>query len=118
MENARLTAARWSPDQQADLRTRYAGTRLDELDSLVDRGRTDQIPAAISALDSALGAAQRSLGNISGPRSGALDRRVRTLRAGQTAELTSLVKRLPATTPTAARVRIQGAVQRSLSGDR
>lgn len=118
VENARLTATRWSPNQQADLRTRFASTRLEELDGLVDSGRTDQIPAAISALDSALAAAHKSLGGISGRRAGTLDQRLRGLRAGQTAELTSLVKRLPSTTPTAARVRIEGAVERSLSGDR
>jgi hypothetical protein len=117
VENARLTAAR-SPGQRAELRTQYAGTRLHELDSLVDGGRTDRIPSAISALDSALAAAQRSVGATSGQRSTALDGRLRGLRAGQTAELTSLVKRLPSTTPTAARVKIEGAVQRSLAGDR
>jgi hypothetical protein len=90
------------------LRTQYAGTRPHELDSLVDGGRTDRIPSAISALDSALAAAQRSVGATSGQRSTALDGRLRGLRAGQTAELTSLVRRLPSITPTAARVKIEG----------
>lgn len=115
-ENARLAVA-LSPEQRADLRSRYAATRLDELEGLVDDGRIDQIPSAISALDGALAAAQRSLGTT-GPRAGTLDQRLRQVRAGQTAELTSLVKRLPSTTPTAARVKIEGAVDRSLSGDR
>lgn len=115
-ENARLAVA-LSPEQRADLRSRYAATRLDELEGLVDGGRIDQIPSAISALDGALAAAQRSLGTTGAP-AGTLDQRLRQVRAGQTAELTSLVKRLPSTTPTAARVKIEGAVNRSLSGDR
>jgi hypothetical protein len=117
VENARLTAAR-SSAQRAELRTEYAGTRLHELDSLVDAGRANRIPRAIAALDSALTAAHRSVGDAGGRQTGALDGRLRELRDGQTAELTSLVKRLPSTTPTAARVKIEGAVRRSLAGDR
>ena len=113
VENARLTAAHWSPRQQADLRTNFASTRLHELDSLVGHGRVDQIPTAIAALDGALVAAQRAEGAAGGGPGG--DQRLRDLRAGRTAELTSLVRRLPSTTPAAARVKIEGAVQRSLS---
>jgi hypothetical protein len=112
-----MTAAR-SPAQRAELRTQYAGTRLHELDSLVGAGRADRIPGAISALDSALTAAHRSVGDAGGLRVGELDGRLRELRAGQTAELTSLVRRLPSTTPTVARVKIEGAVRRSLAADR
>jgi len=114
VENARLTAAHWSPRQRADLRTNFTSSRLHELDSLVGHGRVDQIPTAIAALDGALVAAQRAEGAAGGGPGG--DQRLRDLRAGRTAELTSLVRRLPSTTPAAARVKIEGAVQRSLSG--
>lgn len=118
VENARLTAARWSPNRAADERTRIARTRLGELDRLVGAGRVDQIPTAISALDGAVAAAQRAIGALTGREDltrAALDQSLRDLRSGQTAELTSLLKRLPSSTPVAARVKIEGAVRRSLS---
>ena len=121
VESARLTAAHWSADRTADERTHVASTRLDELDELVSTGQIERIPAAISALDKALGTAHRAVGSVTGQRDparvAALDQRLSDLRAGRTAQLTSLVKRLPSSTPVAARVKIEGAVERSLSED-
>jgi hypothetical protein len=121
VENARLTAALWSPDREAGERTRIARTRLSELDRLVSAGRVEQIPTAISALDRAVAAAQRTFGSLTGQerstQAAALDERLRDLRAGRTAQLTSLPRRLPSSTPVAARVKIEGAVERSLSQD-
>jgi hypothetical protein len=122
VENARLAAALGSPSRTAGERARIAGTRLDELDELVAAAQVERIPAAILALDHALSGARAAAGSVTGTgdpaRAAALDRRLDDLRAGRTAQLTSLLKRLPSSTPVAARVRIQGAVQRSLSEDR
>ncbi len=119
VENARLTAARWSSDRTVDERTRIARSRLAELHQLVASGRTDRIASAISTLDGAVNAAQRAAGTVNGlqdpARLAALNGRLGNLRAGRTAELTSLVRRLPSTTPVAARVEIEGAVERSLA---
>ena len=121
VENARLAAAMGSPGRTAGERARIAGTRLDELDELVATAQVERIPAAILALDHALSGARAAAGSVTGTgdpaRAAALDRRLDDLRAGRTAQLTSLLKRLPSSTPVAARVRIQGAVQRSLSED-
>jgi hypothetical protein len=121
VENARLAAAIGSSSRTAGERARIAGTRLDELDELVATAQVERIPAAILALDHALSSARAAAGSVTGTRDPAraapLDRRLDELRAGRTAQLTSLLKRLPSSTPVAARVRIQGAVQRSLSGD-
>jgi hypothetical protein len=121
VENARLAAAMGSPSRTAGERARIAGTRLDELDELVATAQVERIPGAILALDHALSSARAAAGSVTGTgdpaRAAALDRRLDDLRAGRTAQLTSLLKRLPSSTPVAARVRIQGAVQRSLSED-
>jgi hypothetical protein len=119
VENARLTAARWSPSRSALERTRIARARLRELDRLVSAGRVDRIPTAISALDSAVATAQLALGAVTGRQrpalAAALDDGLRELHADRTAELASLLRRLPSSTPVAARVKIEGAVERSLS---
>ncbi len=119
VENARLTAARWSPSRTALERTRIARARLSELDRLVSAGGVDQIPTAIAALDSAVATAQVAGGTVTGKqrpfRAAGLDDGLRELRADRTAELASLLRRLPSSTPVAARVKIEGAVERSLS---
>ncbi len=119
VENARLAAASWSPNRTADERAHIARTRLGELDQLVADGSVERIPGAITGVDSAMAAAQHAIGALRGQddlaRVAALQGRLRDLRAGRTAELTSLVRRLPSSTPVAARVRIEGTVERSLS---
>jgi hypothetical protein len=120
VESARMTTVAWSPGRAADERARTAGTRLQELDELVSSGDVPRILGAISALDRALAAAQDAAAAVTGragpARLAALDERMRALRAGRTAQLTSLARRLPLTTPVAARVQIEGAVRRSLAG--
>jgi anti-sigma factor RsiW len=119
VENARLHAARWSPSRSALERIRSARARLSELHRLVSAGRIDRIPTAISALDGAVATTQLAVGAVAGPLrpagASALDDGLRELRADRTAELTSLPRRLPSSTPVAARVKIEGAVELSLS---
>ncbi|HEX9343961.1 MAG TPA: DUF5667 domain-containing protein [Actinomycetota bacterium] len=116
-EQIHLTTVAWSPPRVADLRTQLAGTRLDELEGLVASGQLDQVPAAIGALDGAVNAAEQSTDDagVHDPRTRALlDQRLSSLQNQRVAQLSALLKRLPAATPTAARVRIQDAVRRSL----
>jgi len=120
-EQVQVTALAWSPPRVADLRTQLAGTRLDELERLATSGQVDQLPAAIGALDGAVGAAQQAASNagIQDPRTRALlDQRLSALQNQRIAQLSALLERLPAATPTAARVRIQDAVRHSLAQPR
>ena len=116
-EQVHLTALSWSPPRAADLHTKIANARLDELEQLVASGQLDQIPQAIGALDSAVSQAEHaaSAPNLNDPSThSALKQRLGTLQTERVAQLSALLQRLPAATPTAARVRIQDAVRHSL----
>jgi hypothetical protein len=120
-EQVRVTALAWSPPRVAGLRTQLAGTRLDELERLAASGQYQQLPAAIGALDGAVRAAEQAAGDAGGHDPGTralLGQRLATLQSERVAQLSALLERLPAATPTAARVRVQDAARHSLDQQR
>ena len=58
IEQVRIASVQWSPGREADERTRVAGKRLDEVESLVSLRMFNQLPNALKALEQAVVAAQ------------------------------------------------------------
>jgi hypothetical protein len=58
IEQIRIASVQWSPSREADERTRVAGKRLDEVESLVRLRMFSQLPNALKALEQAVVAAQ------------------------------------------------------------
>ena len=58
IEQVRIASVQWSPAREADERTRVAGKRLDEVESLVSLRMFNQLPNALKALEQAVVAAQ------------------------------------------------------------
>jgi len=58
IEQVRIASVQWSPAREADERTRVAGKRLDEVESLVRLRMFNQLPNALKALEQAVVAAQ------------------------------------------------------------
>jgi hypothetical protein len=58
IEQVRIASVQWSPGREADERTRVAGKRLDEVESLVSLRMFTQLPNALKALEQAVVAAQ------------------------------------------------------------
>ncbi|MDP9209040.1 MAG: hypothetical protein M3O65_11210, partial [Actinomycetota bacterium] len=57
IEQVRIASVQWSPGREADERTRVAGKRLDEVESLVSLRMFNQLPNALKALEQAVVAA-------------------------------------------------------------
>jgi hypothetical protein len=64
-EQVHMAAVSWSPTREAGVCTSIAGTRLDELDRLVDLGDAEHIPPAILALDKAVRTAMQAVSEAS-----------------------------------------------------
>jgi hypothetical protein len=58
IEQIRIASVQWSPGREADERTRVAGKRLDEVESLISLRMFNQLPNALKALEQAVVAAQ------------------------------------------------------------
>jgi hypothetical protein len=58
IEELRIAAVQWSPSREAGERTRVAGVRLGEVESLVSLRMFNQLPDALSALERAVVAAR------------------------------------------------------------
>ena len=58
IEQVRIASVQWSPTREAGERTRVAGKRLDEVESLVRLRMFSQLPNALKALEQAVVAAQ------------------------------------------------------------
>jgi hypothetical protein len=58
IEQIRIASVQWSPSREAEERTRVAGKRLDEVESLVNLRMFNQLPNALKALEQAVVAAQ------------------------------------------------------------
>ncbi|HEX7146685.1 MAG TPA: hypothetical protein VF512_04190 [Actinomycetota bacterium] len=58
IEQVRIASVQWSPGREADERTRVAGKRLAEVESLVSLRMFNQLPNALMALEQAVVAAQ------------------------------------------------------------
>jgi hypothetical protein len=54
IEQLRLAAVQWSPSREAGERTRVAGERVDEVESLLELKMFNQLPGAIKALNEAV----------------------------------------------------------------
>jgi hypothetical protein len=61
IEQLRLTAVQWSPAREAEERIRIAGTRVDEVQTLLDLKMYNQLPTAIRALNQAVVAAEQAV---------------------------------------------------------
>jgi hypothetical protein len=61
IEQLRLTAVQWSPAREAGERIRIAGTRVDEVQTLLDLKMYNQLPTAIRALNQAVVAAEQAV---------------------------------------------------------
>ena len=58
IEQVRIASVQWSPGREAGERTRVAGKRLDEVESLVSLRMFNQLPGALKALEAAVVAAR------------------------------------------------------------
>jgi Domain of unknown function (DUF5667) len=116
VEQVRLATVQWSAALEAQVRTRVAARRLQELDRLVKRRMFQQVPSAIRRLDRAVVAARAAVEDAveEGVDSElvAVARRlteVQEAQRGELVELTRMVNELPP----ANRVAIKLAVQQS-----
>jgi hypothetical protein len=61
IEQVRIASVQWSPSREADERTRVAGKRLDEVESLFKLEMFTQLPNALRALEQAVIAAEAAV---------------------------------------------------------
>ena len=82
VEQVRVTAVSWSGPREAGARIGIAGTRLQELDRLVQLNAADRIPPALVRLDHAYAAAERAVDDAGGTsQAPALERRLEAVDA-------------------------------------
>ena len=115
IEQLRLASVQWSPAREAGQRIQIADERLEELDQLVELGMVSQIPVAVRAVDGAVMAATQAVQEawMDGADVTKVAGELQAVKQQQQAQLTSLLQRLPPTTPASLRKAIATAVEQS-----
>jgi Domain of unknown function (DUF5667) len=115
IEQLHLASVQWSPAREAGQRIRIADERLEELDQIVNLGMVAQVPDAVHAVDRAVMAATRAVQEawMQGADVTKVAGELQAVKQEQQDQLTTLVQRLPPTTPASIRRAIETAVQQS-----
>jgi hypothetical protein len=115
IEQLRVASVQWSPAREADQRIRMADERLEELDQIVNLGMDAQVLEAVRAVDRAVMAATRAVQEawMDDADVTKVAGELQAIKQQQQAQLTTLLQRLPPTTPPSIRRAIATAVEQS-----